>query len=153
MSAKKRFGNDPQFDHSREFAADGRDTFFSKTFYGIWTSKNQYFLDGDWGQISTAPLIGKKGEKIRERISTQEFRDHGDCKMDIYLNTNDKGGVMRIKRVGNDELEVEISNLNKSGNNDGWIPHFIFCGWRHKQELRVAKMDPSLYGESDVIEW
>ena len=103
-------------------------------------------------------MIGNKGEKIRERVDNTHFRDDIDCKVDIYLNTNDKGGVMRMKQVGDDkqdddELEVEISNLNKSGNNEGWIPHFIFCGWGNEQELRVAKMDPSFYGKLEEIEW
>ena len=120
LSARKKFRDD--------------DTFTDETFYGILTSGLEFSL------------------KTIRTIDARHFHDVTECELDIYLNLNEKNGVMRIKRVGylkRDKYESEIWNLNNSGNDAGWIPHFIFNGINSSnQEITFAKMDPSLYGRN-----
>ena len=120
----------------------------SKSYYGISTN-NCWWLDGR----NTYEKIGHNKEKIREKISFSHFGDLTDGEVDIYMDCD--AGILRICVVGmlQEDKEVEISGLDKSGNNDGWVPNLLFGSGGIKQKIQVAAIDSRYYGAEIGIKW
>lgn len=112
-----------------------------------------YWLNGK----ETMGSIGVYGEKIDKKVSVDPFMvEH--VVLDVYLNCDVDGGVLRIKKVGNkgDDVEMQMSNINScpDGKKDGWIPHFMFEYQRHNEiKLMMAAVPLSWYGIDADIDW
>ena len=120
------------------------------TYYGISTN-DCWWLNGKL--IDGWATVGQNGERIRERIDFSHFRNCKDGEVDIYIDCDE--GILKICVVGvvGQEKEVHISELNKSGNNDGWVPNFLFGYEGVQQRIRVAVIDAECYGKEIDIVW
>ena len=127
-------------------------TYCEKTYYGV-SNWGNWRLNGR--EMYSDNLTGDNGEKIRNKINMRHFKD-GDVEIDIYLDADQ--GLMRMKRVGfedDDKYEAEFRNINNCPDNkDGWIAHFCFEISRDcDQEIRMAIIDKSWYGDEKEIIW
>ena len=76
--------------------------------------------------------------------------------MEIDILVDADKGIMKMKRVGfvdDHQYEIQISGINNcpDNTNGGWIPHFIFGSSSSNQQLRIAKIDRSWYGNQQDI--
>ena len=137
VSAKRKFGEYP---------------WSEKTFYGIDTADNNdsFVIDGK----SCYKLVGRNGSKIRKRVSLTHFLEK-KVEVDIYLDVDQ--GILRFCVVGvcDEDKEVYIEGLRwwPWMNNDGWVPHFLFCGSGTQQQIRACSIDIECYGKELDIQW
>ena len=115
-------------------------------FYGASTG-------GYWtlNAVNANGLTGEDNEKIRKRINLSHFKDVADGEIDLYVDADQ--GIFRMCVVGmlSEDKEVEITGLNKSNNEKGWVPRIIF--YNKLQSFRIASIDVGLYGQTTKISW
>ena len=129
-------------------------SFPDKNTWGVQTAfvicfNNYFYLNGK----AIYARDGKNGEKLTRRVDLTYFRKK-NSEIDIYVDADE--GIMRIKSVGTkdaDNHEVEMLNINNS-NKDGWVPHFVFEQSKDcPQKIRIARINPSWYGQQNEIKW
>ena len=107
-------------------------------------------LNGQWNKYE-----GKNGEKFRSKVDMSHFK-RNVVDIDTYLDADI--GIVKWKCVGfsidEDKYEPCVTNINSGKNTNGWIPHFVFTNSNETpQAIRIARIDPSWYGQHKDIEW
>ena len=116
-------------------------SFEQLTFYGI-TAINSLFLNGK-------KSVDDDGFN-RHNIDVRHFR-MTEGEIDIYLDCDQ--GILRLCLVGQTERNsiAEITGLNESGNNVGWVPHFVL--YNSSIKIRIAKIPQAWFGKTKSIAW
>ena len=121
--------------------------YYTKTFYGVSTF-GQWYLDGKEYSVG---LNGHHGEKIEKRVDMSYFYVL-DGEVDIFLDVTN--GIFKLCVVGmKDDREAVIEGINKSGNDQGWVPNIVFGSTEIEEEARICEIQEELYGEKVDIEW
>ena len=131
ISAKKKFGG----------------ARYEDTFYGIGVKAEgvEYYLDG-MATFGDDGLIGKNGEKIKEKVDINHWKRGEEIELDIMFDGKTDNGTLKICRIpkeGNN-AEVVFTEINNGGNTNGFVPNVVLC---RKQSVRVYDIAPINYGE------
>ena len=122
-----------------------------KTFYGCAAGDGTHvYLAGSY---STGSIHDSTNGTIRNKINTKHFAED-DIEVDLYLDCDDD--FFRLCVVGmeiNNKTEVEISGLNRCGNQNGWVPHLIFTFEAKSVGIRCCEIDAQCYGKKMDISW
>ena len=96
---------------------------------------------------------GKKGETVKRANMRQHYRVLEDGEIDMYVNA--QSGVFKVCIAGDlcDDKEVIFNGIDKSGNEDGWVPAVTFGHTSNSIKVRISRIDEKFYCESLKIEW
>ena len=91
-------------------------------FYGISTG-SQRWLDDRY--ISKRASKRKKQRKINKQIDLDHFKSLKDGEIDIFVDP--EIGEFKMCIVGNcdEDKEVVVNGIHKSGKRDGWVPQLL----------------------------